>query len=73
VRTSVPDEAFTTRTERVACRDTLKEIAVCSPLQSPFGVTAAGVAFNPVTASGRGPGTLPVAGRTAAPAPIVYV
>ena len=68
----MPDVAFTTRTPRVACRETLKEIAVCSPLQSPFGVIAAGAAFRPVTASGGGAGTLPVAGRTAAPAAIVY-
>jgi hypothetical protein len=69
----VPDEALTTRTPSVACRETLNEIAVCSPLQSPFGVIAVGAALRPVTASGGGLGTLPVAGRTAAPAPIVYV
>lgn len=73
VRTSAPEEAFSTRATTVARRERTKDTAVCSPLQSPLGVRVAGFAASPVTSRGGGEGTTPAAGRTSAPALICHV
>src|SRR4051812_50144135 len=69
VRTTL-DEASRTSTATLARVESTKETDVDSPMRSPFGVTACGLAVRLVTSSSGGPGAVPRAGRGAGPAPI---
>ena len=69
----MPFDALTTRTPSTARLVSPNAIVLTSPVPSPFGVSTRGTALRPVTASGGGPGTGSVDGRTASPALIVYV
>src|SRR6185369_9416690 len=72
VRTTFDAESMTS-TATLARAESAKETDVDSPMPSPFGVTACGLAVRLVTSSGGGPGTVPRAGRRSGPAPIEYV
>ena len=70
---TVAPAPLTTSTVAVAAVVSENEIRVVSATPSPFGVSTAGKARRRWTASGGGPGTAAVHGRTSGPAWIVYV